>query len=287
MRSLPSAALMRMESSLLLVDCCRSVSLMASDLAAELDFALSLVDAADPITLPHFESRTFTVHTKANRTEVTEVDRAAETEVMDLVRTARPHHAWYGEEHGAGGDVHAEWTWVVDPIDGTSNYVRGVPVWATMVALVHRELGPVVGVVSAPAMQSRWWGVIDGGAYFNGTPISVSDVTDLVDAHLSVTANHAWTDAGKARNISHLTGSVRRVRGFGDFWQHMLVAEGAIDAAVDAIGLEPYDIAALVPIVKAAGGTITDRFGTEDWQANCAISTNGRLHDRVISILND
>ena len=259
---------------------------MAHDLAAELDLALSLADDADVITLPRFLARNFSVDTKANATEVTEVDRAAETAVMDLIRAARPTHAWYGEEHGSGGNEGAEWTWVVDPIDGTSNFVRGVPVWATMIALVHRELGPVVGVVSAPAMQTRWWGMLDGGAYCNGSPINVSDTEDITHAHLSVTANEAWTDAGRARNIEHLTGSVRRVRGFGDFWQHMLVAQGAVDVAVDAIGLEPYDIAPLVPIVKAAGGTITDRFGTEDWQANTAVSTNGRLHRRVVEILN-
>ena len=260
---------------------------MALDLAAELDLALTIADDADLVTLPRFRARNFSVDVKANATEVTEVDRRAEQVVMDLIRAARPHHAWYGEELGTGGDAHSEWTWVVDPIDGTSNFVRGVPVWATMIALVHRELGPVVGVVSAPAMDTRWWGVLDGGAYCNGDPIHVSDVDDLTQAQLSVTANSAWTEVGKARNIEHLTGSVRRVRGYGDFWQHMLVAQGSVDIAVDAIGLEPYDIAPLVPIVEAAGGRITDRFGTTDWQANTAITTNGRLHGDVVRILND
>jgi histidinol-phosphatase len=138
----------------------------AIDLAAELQFALSLADAADALTLPRFAARNFTVDLKANQTEVTEVDRGTETLIMDLIRAQRPHHAWYGEEHGSGGD--GEYTWVIDPIDGTSNFVRGVPVWATLIGLVHRDRGPVLGVVSAPAMATRWWGYEGSGAFCNG-----------------------------------------------------------------------------------------------------------------------
>lgn len=256
------------------------------DLAVELDFALSLADAADSVSLAPFTARNFTVDMKANNTEVTEVDRATETAVMDLVRAHRPHHAWYGEEHGSGGSEQSEFTWVIDPIDGTSNYVRGVPVWATLIALVHRDMGPVLGVVSAPAMNTRWWGFIDGGAYCNGHPIHVSNVASLSEAHLSVTKNDAWATTGNGNAIPQLTESVKRVRGFGDFWQHMLVAQGSVDVAVDAIGLEPYDIAALMPIVEAAGGTLTNRFGIVDWQSDCAISSNGVLHHSVMNILN-
>lgn len=259
---------------------------MSHDLANDLAFALELADAADAVTLPRFEARGFSVEIKANQTEVTEVDRGTETVLMDMIRAARPTHAWYGEEHGTGGDQSAEFTWVIDPIDGTSNFVRGVPVYATLIGLVHREAGPVLGVVSAPAMGSRWWGMVDGGACFNGNPMSVSTVTSIYDAHLSITANDAWNRAGKSQNIARLTQTVQRVRGFGDFWQHMLVAQGAIDAAVDAIGLEPYDIAALVPIVRAAGGKLTGRDGVADWRADCAVTTNGALHDDVIAILN-
>ena len=234
-----------------------------SDLAAELDFALSLADAADAVTLPRFAARNFTVDLKANQTEVTEVDRGTETVIMDIIRTQRPHHAWYGEEHGSSDDAEtSEYTWVIDPIDGTSNFVRGVPVWATLIGLVHRDMGPVLGVVSAPAMQTRWWGFIDGGAYCNGHPISVSDVASLSEAHLSITAND-----------------------LGDFWQHMLVAQGAVHVAVDAVGLEPYDIEALVPVVQAAGGRLTNRKGVVDWRANTAISSNGKFHDEVIAML--
>ena len=257
-----------------------------ADLAAELDFALSLADAADAVTLPRFSARNFTVDLKANQTEVTEVDRGTETVIMDIVRAQRPHHAWYGEEHGSSDDADtSEYTWVIDPIDGTSNFVRGVPVWATLIGLVHREMGPVLGVVSAPAMQTRWWGMLGDGASCNGHPISVSDVASLSEAHLSITANDLWDKIGKTQNIDNVTRAAKRVRGFGDFWQHMLVAQGAVDVAVDAVGLEPYDIAALVPIVQAAGGRLTNRKGVVDWRANTAISSNGAFHDDVIALL--
>jgi histidinol-phosphatase len=256
------------------------------NLANELAFALTLADAADTVSLPPFTARNFTVDLKANQTEVTEVDRGTETVIMDLVRAQRPDHSWYGEEHGTGGNTNSEYTWVIDPIDGTSNFVRGVPVWATLIALVHRELGPVLGVVSAPALATRWWGYVDGGAFCNGHAIAVSTTDSVYDAHLSITANDAWNRAGKSQNIARLTQTVKRVRGFGDFWQHMLVAQGAVDIAVDAIGLEPYDIAALIPIVEAAGGTLTDRTGARNWQGDTAITSNSVLHTDVIAILN-
>ena len=248
---------------------------MSLDLAADLDFAHSLADAADAFTLPHFNARSFTVSLKSNQTEVTEIDRGCETIIMDLVRAQRPHHAWYGEEHGTGGGDNAEWTWVIDPIDGTSNFVRGVPVWATLIALVHRDLGPVLGVVSAPAMQTRWWGLTEGGAYCNGHSIRVSDVSELSEASLSIVGEQTWRDAGRADWVKYLKSTVKRVRGYGDFWQHMLVAQGAVDIAVDAIGLEPYDIAALIPVVHGASGRIIDRDGNVNWQADTAISSNG------------
>lgn len=257
---------------------------MSDELASELDFALQLADIADAITLPPFLGRSFSVEHKANLTEVTEIDRNTETALVSAVQSSRPHHAWYGEEHGSGGT--SDWTWVIDPIDGTSNFVRGVPVWATLIALVHSEVGPVVGVVSAPALATRWWASSNSGAFRNGSPIAVSNVSSLMDAHASLTPNAGWNSAGKSQNIHRLQNIVKRARGFGDFWQHMMVAEGSIDVAVDAIGLEPYDIAALVPIVRAAGGTLTDRLGNNDWRANSAVSSNTVLHHDVIAVLN-
>lgn len=251
---------------------------MATHLEHELEFAVTLADIADAITLPHFEARNFSVDIKANNTEVTEVDRATETALMDLVRAQRPEHSWYGEEHGSGGDSNAEWTWVIDPIDGTSNFIRGVPIWATLIGLVHKERGPVLGFVSAPALHSRWWGTVDGEAVFNGHRISVSTVNSLSEASLSITENARWRELGYSDAIKNLKKSVKRVRGYGDFWQHMMVAQGAVDIAVDAIGLEPYDIAALMPIVRAAGGKMTNRHGLEEWKSDTAITSNGLLH---------
>jgi histidinol-phosphatase len=257
---------------------------MDSGLSNELAFALTLADVADKYTLPHFLARTFKVSLKENTTEVTEIDQGCETLIMDLIRVERPHHSWYGEEHGSGGSS-SEWTWVVDPIDGTSNFVRGVPIWATLIALVHSQLGPVMGVVSAPALGMRWWGFHDGDAFFNGSPIHVSKVSSLSEASLSITTNSLWDKIGKSSHIDELTRNASRVRGYGDFWQHMLVAQGAIDVAVDAVGLEPYDIAALIPIVQGAGGVLTNRKGIVDWRANTAVSSNGLFHSEVIEIL--
>jgi histidinol-phosphatase len=254
---------------------------MSLDLARELELARELADAADAITLPHFASRSFTVSIKDNATEVTEIDRGTETALMEMVAAQRPTHAWYGEEHGSGGAPDADFTWVIDPIDGTSNYVRGVPVWATLIGLVHRDMGPVLGFVSAPAMHSRWWGVLEGGAYMNGRPIRASDVSTLAEASLSIVGEASWYEAGRREEIVALKKSVKRVRGYGDFWQHMLVAEGAIDIAVDAIGLGPYDIAALIPIVHEAGGRLVDRRGAVNWQGDTAVTTNGHLAPAV------
>ena len=258
---------------------------MADSLEHELEFAVTLADIADAITLPHFLQRNFSVDIKENNTEVTEIDRSTETALMNLVREQRPNHAWYGEEHGRGGDSDAEWTWVIDPIDGTSNFVRGVPIWATLIGLVHKERGPVMGFVSAPALHSRWWATVDSEAFFNGHPMSVSSISALSDASLSITENARWRELGYGDAIKTLKKSVKRVRGYGDFWQHMLVAQGAIDVAVDAIGLEPYDIAALMPIVKAAGGKLTNRHGEEQWQSDTAITSNGLLHAHLGTLL--
>lgn len=258
---------------------------MSNEFAADLEFALRLADVADGMTLPRFHDRSFSVELKGNMTDVTEVDRDTEQALMNLIRAERPHHGWYGEEHGSS-DGDYEWTWVIDPIDGTTNFVRGVPIYATLIALVHRELGPVVGVVSAPALQRRWWGVLDGGAYLNGSPIRVSGIDSIYDAHLSIAANSEWNRRGKSQHITRLQQTVKRVRGFGDFWQHMMVAEGSIDISVDGIGLGPYDIAALVPIVIAAGGKLTTMTGVVDWRSDHVVATNGVLHDDVIAILN-
>ena len=249
-----------------------------------LDTALRAADAADEVSHAGFKNRKFTVSRKADNSEVTEIDRNTETAITSVLRGGTPGFGIYGEEHGISGPTDAEYTWVIDPIDGTTNFVRGVPVWGSLIALVHNEV-PVLSVVSAPALGMRWWASVGDGAYFNGTRIYVSTVKDLAEAHVSTTPNKGWEKVGGLPALQQLQVDALRSRGFGDFWQHMLVAQGAIDIAIDAIGLAPYDNAALYPIVQEAGGTITDRHGNVDWRANSSVSSNGLLHRTVLDRL--
>ena len=250
------------------------------------DFALAIraTDAADQISLAGFLSRSFGVSRKADNSEVTEIDRATERAIVEVFTAERPDYSIFGEEYGVSGPADAEYQWVIDPIDGTTNFVRGVPVWATLIALVHNGI-PVLGVVSAPAMGFRWWATQGGGAFFNGTRLYVSKTQTIAEAHVSTTPNAGWDAVGGIPKLVQLQTDALRARGFGDFWQHMLVAQGAIDVAVDVIGLQPYDNAAIYPIVQEAGGTITDRFGNADWQADSSVSSNGVLHAEVIARL--
>ena len=249
------------------------------DLAVELAFALKLATAADAITLPHYEQRSFNLDWKANRTEVTEADRESELAISALVLHERPHHGLYGEEHGLVGDADSPWRWIIDPIDGTSNFVRGIPVWASLVALTHVDHGPVVGVVNAPAMGRKWWAAQGLGAFADGRRLQVSKVATIEEAQVSVTFASGWDKLGLTGELVQLQQRAYRARGFGDFWQHMLVAEGAVDLAVDAVGLQPYDLAAVMVIVEEAGGTFTDRHGVRTYTSDTAISSNGLLHD--------
>lgn len=255
------------------------------------DFALAIraIDATDQISLVGFYNRQFGVSRKADNSEVTEIDRATEQAIVEVFTTERPDYGIYGEEFGMSGPADAEYQWVIDPIDGTTNFVRGVPVWATLIALVRNGV-PVLGVVSAPAMGFRWWATTGGGAYFSNagrdaTRIYVSNTKTIAEAHVSTTPNIGWQAAGGITKLVQLQTDALRARGFGDFWQHMLVAQGAIDVAVDAIGLQPYDNAAIYPIVQEAGGSITNRFGAADWRADSSVSSNGLLHAEVIARL--
>jgi histidinol-phosphatase len=246
--------------------------------------AILAANAADTVSLAGFENRDFTVSRKADNSEVTEIDRNTETAITSVLRDAFPDFGIYGEEHGTSGPTDAEFVWVIDPIDGTTNFVRGVPVWGSLIALVHNDV-PVLSVVSAPALGMRWWASVGSGAYFNGTRIYVSNVNELSRAHVSTTPNVGWEHVGGLPALQQLQVDALRSRGFGDFWQHMLVAQGAIDVAIDAIGLAPYDNAAIYPIVQEAGGTITDRHGNVDWRANSMISSNGVLHRSITTRL--
>jgi histidinol-phosphatase len=255
------------------------------NLAADLELALELADLADAETLGRYERRAFTVDRKADRSEVTEADRRAETAVRRALQKFRPDHAMFGEEEGLVGPADAHWRWVVDPVDGTSNFVRGIPVWATLIALTHIELGPVLGVVSAPALGRRWWGGLELGAWVNGSPIRVSAVDSLDEAQVCVTFSRGWDELGLTPALVRLQQAAWRARGFGDFWQHMLVAEGAAEIAIDAIGVEVYDLAAVQAVVEAAGGTFTDRMGERRIDTKSAVSSNGHLHQVAIDHL--
>jgi histidinol-phosphatase len=259
------------------------------DLADDLALALRVADAVDAFTLPHFVERDFTIDWKHNQTEVTEIDRGAESLIVDQLIEARPDHGAFGEEHGLAGSVDSPWRWVIDPIDGTSGFVRGIPVWASLIALTHSDHGAVMGVVSAPALCRRWWGGVGLGAHVAALGVTrsmtVSNVRELAKAQICITFSSGWDRLGLTNALVGLQRGARRSRGVGDFWQHMLVAEGAMDLAVDAVGVAPYDIAAVKPIVEAAGGSLTDRHGESSYEHDTAISSNGHLHPVAIVAL--
>jgi histidinol-phosphatase len=257
---------------------------MDRDLAADLDFGLELAKMADGISLPYYEQRSFNLDWKANRTEVTEADRETESAISAQVLAQRPSDGLFGEEHGLVGNIESPWRWIIDPIDGTSNFVRGIPVWATLIALTHVEHGPVVGVVSAPALTRRWWAASGLGAFADGRECHVSTVAQLDEAQICVTYSSGWDEVGLTSDLVALQRGAYRARGFGDFWQHMLVAEGAIDLAIDAIGLAPYDLAAVMVVVEEAGGTFTDRHGERTYLSDSAVSSNGLLHHHIAGL---
>ncbi len=248
--------------------------------ALDLNLAMELADAADDLSLARFGATDLKTETKPDHTPVTEADQAIEEMMRDHLARHRPDDAVHGEEFGMAGA--SSRTWLLDPIDGTKGYMRGIPVFATLIALVEDGL-PVVGVVSAPALHRRWIAVRGGGARLNGNAISVSAVADLDEAHLSVNDLRTFDELGHGVAARHLARSVWRVRGFGDFWSHMLVAEGAVDIAVEPV-VHPWDLAALQVIVEEAGGTFTDLGGRRGFTGGSALSTNGRLHDAVLAM---
>jgi histidinol-phosphatase len=238
--------------------------------SADLDLALRLADAADAISLPRFRSDVV-VETKPDLTPVTEADRAVERELRMLLAEKRPDDAILGEEEGAAGVGPRRW--VIDPIDGTRNYARGIPVWATLVAL-ERDGEPSVGVVSAPALGRRWWAERGGGAFANGDRLHVSGIAAVEEAVLSFAVEQTVPDL--ARRAWH-------PRGLGDFWAHMLVAEGAVDGAIDAVGVSEWDLAAVRVIVEEAGGRFSDFAGRPRIDSGTAITSNGLLHDTLLA----
>ena len=248
---------------------------------ADLSFALELADLADAITTERFQADDLIVETKPDLSPVTEADRAVEQVLRKRIGEERPGHSVVGEEFGADDPGGARW--ILDPIDGTKNYLRGLPVWATLIAL-EREGRVEVGVVSAPALARRWWAARGEGAFVNGRRIRVSKIADLPDAVLSYASLTSWEQHGLGEQFLTLARSCWRTRGFGDFWSHMLVAEGAADLAVEP-EVELWDLAAPQVIVEEAGGRFTDLGGTPAPAGGSVVSTNGLLHDRVLTTL--
>ncbi|GLZ38543.1 histidinol-phosphatase [Actinokineospora sp. NBRC 105648] len=256
---------------------------MSSD---DLTFALRLADAADAITRARFQAHDLVVERKPDRSPVTDADTAVEDAVRALLAGAHPGDTVAGEERG--GVVGAGRTWVLDPIDGTKNFLRGVPAWATLIALVV-DGSPVVGVVSAPALDRRWWAAKGLGAWVSragGEPqrIAVSGVRSLEDAYLSTTHLGSWVEHHSRERYLSLVDACWESRAFGDFWQHCLVAEGAIDLAAEAI-VNPWDVAPLQILVEEAGGKFTDLGGLPRFDGGSVLTSNGHLHAAALGLL--
>jgi histidinol-phosphatase len=252
----------------------------------DLRFAHVLADAADDITTRRFKALDLTVETKPDLTPVTDADRAVEEQIRHVLRRSRPRDAVLGEELGQIGI--GPRCWVVDPIDGTKNYVRGVPVWATLIALMIGDQ-VVAGVASAPALGRRWWAARGTGAWTGrsltkATRCEVSKVRRLQDASFSYSGLSGWEKAGGLDGFLDLTRSVWRTRAYGDFWSYVLVAEGAVDAAAEP-EVSLWDMAALTVIVEEAGGRFTDLSGAARPDGGSGVATNGHLHDEVLTRL--
>lgn len=258
---------------------------MASN-SADLTLALKLADVADAISAARFDAADLRVDTKPDRSFVTDADQAAEAAIRELLAAERPNDSFLGEETGTSGD--SARMWIIDPIDGTSNFLRGVPVWGTLIALsVDGE--PVIGVVSAPALGMRWWAERGSGAWKqerNGTPaqMRVSKVDTLAEASLSFQSIAQWRDAGYLPQLLELAESVWRDRGYGDLWPYMLLADGRLDIVAE-FDVKPYDLAALVPIVEEAGGRFSSVTGEPGPWHSSALASNSHLHEEVLARL--
>ncbi len=260
----------------------------STDHTDDLRLAHILADDADSLTMDRFKALDLHVVNKPDYTPVSDADTSVEEMIRRSLGRARPRDAVHGEEQGSSG-----WgprRWVVDPIDGTKNFVRGVPVWATLIGLMVED-EVVVGVVSAPALGRRWWATRGSGAW-TGKSLSaahtcrVSDVSNLEDASLSYSSIAGWEAGGRLEEFMSLTRRCWRSRAFGDFWSHMLVAEGAVDVAAEP-ALALHDMAALAVIVSEAGGLFTDLNGVPGPTGGNALTTNGRLHDQALAYIGE
>ncbi|MBB2922945.1 inositol monophosphatase family protein [Cellulomonas cellasea] len=254
--------------------------------ADDLRLAHVIADQVDSVTMARYKAQDLRVETKPDLTPVTDADRTAEEIVRGQLSRARSRDAVQGEEMADTG--HGPRRWVIDPIDGTKNFVRGVPVWATLIALIDGD-EVVLGVVSAPALGKRWWAAQGSGAWTGkslaaATRLHVSDVGRLQDASFSYSSLSGWEERGRLEHLLTLTRRVWRTRAYGDFWSHVLVAEGAVDLSAEP-ELALHDMAALVPIVTEAGGRFTSVTGVPGPFGGSALVSNGKLHDAALQIL--
>lgn len=264
---------------------------MSTTRGNDLALALRLADAADSITLARYQSIDLIVSTKPDNTPVTDADKASEEAIRALLKSHRPDDGIVGEEFGndAGG---ADRYWVIDPIDGTKNFLRGVPTWATLIGLIERQSDGsevvVVGVVSAPALFRRWYASEGNGAFVSvnkaaPAKISVSQISEIKDASIAYSDFIGWKE--RLAPFQELMAQAWRTRGIGDFWSHMLVAEGAVDVAAEP-SLAIWDMAALDIIVREAGGRFTNVAGIDGSLGGSALSTNAAIHQKIVDKLN-
>jgi histidinol-phosphatase len=256
---------------------------------ADLALALELADLADGITIERFGAADLAVETKPDMTPVSEADTAVEQAFRERLAAAHPGDSILGEEYGTTTAPGSSRRWIIDPIDGTMSYVRGVPVWATLLALqVDDEV--TVGVVSAPALRRRWWASRGAGAYMSDGPASgvrelrVSQVRELPDAQLCFGGLQEWEEVHRSDALLELGRLCWRARGFGDFWGYMLVAEGSAEIALDPVA-SAWDLAATLVIVEEAGGRFTDLGGVRTADGGDAVATNGLVHDAALAII--
>jgi histidinol-phosphatase len=262
---------------------------------ADLELAQRMADAADEVTMARFRAVDLRVETKPDDTPVTDADRATEAALRAMLAAERPSDAIIGEEQGATGPDTAR-RWVIDPIDGTKNYLRGVPVWGTLIALEDLTADiagdVVVGLVSAPALGRRWWAARGGGAWAKVSlgstdeerRLAVSGVSKLADASFAYSSISGWQERGSLDGFLELTARTWRTRAYGDFWSHLLVAEGAVDLSAEP-EVAHWDIAPLQVILEEAGGRFTDLSGHPRPDGGSIVTSNGRLHDQALRLL--
>lgn len=257
------------------------------DLSADLALALRLADAADAQSLPRFDAADLKISTKADNSHVTDADLATERAIRDVLEGERPSDGIFGEEFGAQGSTHRQW--IIDPIDGTANFLRGVPMWGTMIALAIDGV-PQVGVVSMPALGRRWWASAGAGAWTatddGPRRLQASVVSSLDDASVSFQSITQWSEAGHLDRLLTLADRVWRDRAYGDVFSYMMLAEGRLELVAE-FDVKEYDIAAAVPIVREAGGRMTSFDGAETISDRSTLASNGILHDAFLALLHD